>query len=32
MKKKDQIYIPHQDTWTEHFPIRAVTKMITLYT
>lgn len=20
MKKKDQIYIPHQDTWTEHFP------------
>lgn len=20
MKKKDPIYIPHQDTWTEHFP------------
>ena len=20
MKKKDLIYIPHQDTWTEHFP------------
>lgn len=20
MKKKDIIYIPHQDTWTEHFP------------
>lgn len=19
-KKKDLIYIPHQDTWTEHFP------------
>lgn len=20
MKKKDLIYIPHQDIWTEHFP------------
>lgn len=20
MKKKDLIYIPHQDTWTEHCP------------
>lgn len=20
MKKEDPIYIPHQDTWTEHFP------------
>lgn len=20
MKKKDIIYIPHQDYWTEHFP------------
>lgn len=20
MKKKNLIYIPHQDTWTEHFP------------
>lgn len=20
MKKKDPIYIPHQDTWTERFP------------
>lgn len=20
MKKKDLIYISHQDTWTEHFP------------
>lgn len=20
MKKKDLIYIPHQDTWTERFP------------
>lgn len=20
MKKKDIIYIPHQDIWTEHFP------------
>lgn len=20
MKKKDPIYIPHQDIWTEHFP------------
>lgn len=20
MKKKDLIYIPHQDTWTEQFP------------
>lgn len=20
MEKKDLIYIPHQDTWTEHFP------------
>lgn len=20
MKKKDLIYIPHQDPWTEHFP------------
>lgn len=20
MKKKDLIYVPHQDTWTEHFP------------
>ena len=29
MKKKDLIYIPHQDTWTERFPNP---KMITLYT
>lgn len=36
MKKKDLIYIPHQDTWTEHFPNpgsnKNGNKMITLYT